>query len=80
MLESRIFSKTAVPTILLLDEIDMIAGRDRHVLYKFYDWATTKDSKLYIIAISNTSNLPYTFDDKIKSRMGMSLTSLKLQC
>ena len=56
--------------IVVIDEIDYLVTKDQEVLYNIFDWTQSKTSKLAIIAISNTLNLPETLKPKIMSRIG----------
>ncbi|EGR34830.1 origin recognition complex 1 protein, putative [Ichthyophthirius multifiliis] len=56
--------------VILLDELDFLVTQDQEVLYNLMEWPHHKQSKLTIIGIANTMNLPETLQNKIKSRMG----------
>jgi Cdc6-like AAA superfamily ATPase len=56
--------------ILILDEMDVLVSRKEQVLYDLLEWTTQKDSRLAVIGIANTMDLPERLMPKIKSRMG----------
>ena len=45
-------------TILLVDELDMLWNRKQSVLYNLFEWPTRATSKLIVLAIANTMDLP----------------------
>jgi len=53
-----------------LDELDYLITKDQNLLYNLFDWPHNKQSKLIIIGIANTMNLPEQLLPKITSRMG----------
>uniref|UniRef100_A0A5B7BJE8 Origin recognition complex subunit 1 n=1 Tax=Davidia involucrata TaxID=16924 RepID=A0A5B7BJE8_DAVIN len=59
------------PCILLIDELDLLVTRNQSVLYNILDWPTKPHSKLVIIGIANTMDLPEKLLPRISSRMGM---------
>jgi len=69
------FKSTAdnkLPCIVILDELDLILKRKQSVLYHFFEWCTWEESKLSIIAIANTLDLPERFlANRISSRLGL---------
>ncbi|KAL4473134.1 hypothetical protein ABPG72_007364 [Tetrahymena utriculariae] len=56
--------------VVLLDELDYLVTQDQDLLYNLMEWPHHKYSKLTIIGIANTMNLPEILMNKIKSRMG----------
>lgn len=47
------------PSILLvIDEIDVLVTKKQTILYRLFDWTTKDSSKLTILAIANTLDLP----------------------
>jgi origin recognition complex subunit 1 len=57
--------------LILLDEMDfMIAGKNQ-VLYNLLEWQTFASSKLVLIGIANTMDLPERLPGKIRSRLGV---------
>ncbi|KAK4339109.1 hypothetical protein RND71_040571 [Anisodus tanguticus] len=59
------------PCILLIDEIDLLVTRNQAVLYNILDWPTKPHSKLIVIGIANTMDLPEKLLPRISSRMGI---------
>lgn len=61
-----------VPTVLLIDELDIICNRRQDVVYNLLDWSTKSASKLAVITIANTMDLPERFlHGKVTSRLGL---------
>ena len=56
--------------ILIIDEIDILINYTQNLLYNIFNWTTYEYSKLIVISISNTLDLPNRLLPKIKSRMG----------
>ncbi|CAM8976188.1 unnamed protein product [Rhodiola kirilowii] len=59
------------PCILLIDELDLLVTRNQSVLYNILDWPTKPNSKLIVIGIANTMDLPEKLLPRISSRMGI---------
>eukprot|EP01018_Ginkgo_biloba_P017104 Gb_26632 [translate_table: standard] len=59
------------PCILLVDELDLLVTRNQSVLYNIFDWPTRAHSRLIVIGIANTMDLPEKLLPRIASRMGM---------
>ncbi|ONI06223.1 hypothetical protein PRUPE_5G048200 [Prunus persica] len=59
------------PCILLIDELDLLLTRNQSVLYNILDWPTKPHSKLVVIGIANTMDLPEKLLPHISSRMGI---------
>ena len=56
--------------LLIIDEIDILINNTQNLLYNIFNWTTYEYSKLIVISISNTLDLPNRLFPKIKSRMG----------
>ena len=56
--------------VLIIDEIDILINNSQNLLYNIFNWTTYEYSKLIVISISNTLDLPNRLFPKIKSRMG----------
>lgn len=56
--------------VLLIDELDALITKKQTLLYNLFDWPCHQNSKLLVIAIANTMDLPERFNAKIKSRIG----------
>ncbi|KAI3449954.1 hypothetical protein Pfo_006619 [Paulownia fortunei] len=59
------------PCILLIDELDLLVTKNQSVLYNILDWPTKPNSKLIVIGIANTMDLPEKLLPRISSRMGI---------
>nr|XP_042894751.1 origin recognition complex subunit 1 isoform X2 [Parasteatoda tepidariorum] len=58
--------------ILLVDELDRLWTRKQTVLYNIFDWPSKKHSKLIVLAIANTMDLPERLMmNRISSRLGL---------
>lgn len=67
--------RKAVPNgyfVLVIDEMDLLYTEKRQsIFYSLFDWPTSYDSRLILIAIANAMNLPEKFmRGRISSRMG----------
>ncbi|XP_050428138.1 origin recognition complex subunit 1 isoform X2 [Adelges cooleyi] len=61
-----------VSTILLVDEVDHICNRKQDVVYNILDWPTRMGSKVVVITIANTMDLPErVLRGCVTSRMGL---------
>ena len=56
--------------LLIIDEIDILINSSQNLLYNIFNWTTYDYSKLIVISISNTLDLPTRLLPKIRSRMG----------
>lgn len=56
--------------ILIIDEVDCLINQKQNLLYNIFNWTTYSQSKLIVISISNTLDLPNKLLPKIQSRMG----------
>lgn len=60
------------PLVVLMDELDQIVTKSQTVMYNFFNWPTYANSKLIIIAVANTMDLPERIlSNKIASRLGL---------
>lgn len=60
------------PIIVLMDELDQIVAKSLSVLYNFFNWPTYTNSKLIVVAVANTMDLPErSFETKVASRLGL---------
>lgn len=65
--------KSERPLVVLMDELDQIATKNQNVMYNFFNWPTYQKSKLIVIAVANTMDLPErVLTNKISSRLGLS--------
>ena len=58
-------------TVLLVDEIDYLVTKSQQVVYQLFDWPLLVDSKLVLITISNTMDLPERLMPRVASRLGL---------
>ncbi len=56
-------------TVVLLDELDMLLSRSQKVLYNVFDWPARRNSRLSIIGVANTMDLPERLHARIGSRL-----------
>uniref|UniRef100_A0A914VXB6 Origin recognition complex subunit 1 n=1 Tax=Plectus sambesii TaxID=2011161 RepID=A0A914VXB6_9BILA len=62
-----------LPIVLLVDEMDLLCTRRQEILYDIFNWATMSESRLVVLAIANTLDLPERIlTHRVSSRLGMS--------
>lgn len=67
-------SPRRVPCVVLMDELDQLVTKNQSVMYNFFNWPGLRHSKLIVLAVANTMDLPErTLSNKISSRLGMPL-------
>ncbi|NXM75667.1 ORC1 protein, partial [Serilophus lunatus] len=65
-------------TVLIVDELDLLWTRKQNVMYNLFDWPTQKHSKLIILAIANTMDLPERIMmNRVSSRLGLTRMSFQ---
>lgn len=65
-------SESKKPTVVMIDELDQIATKKQSVMYNLFNWPTYSESKLIVIAVANTMDLPErVLSNKISSRLGL---------
>ncbi|XP_021259947.1 origin recognition complex subunit 1 [Numida meleagris] len=65
-------------TVLVVDELDLLWTRKQDVMYNLFDWPTQKHSKLIILAIANTMDLPERIMmNRVSSRLGLTRMSFQ---
>ncbi|XP_075481211.1 origin of replication complex subunit 1-like [Primulina tabacum] len=69
--ENKCWKEDSKPCVLLIDELDLLVTRNQSVLYNILDWPTKPNSKLIVIGIANTMDLPEKLLPRISSRMGI---------
>lgn len=57
-------------TVCLVDEIDYLYTKSQNVVYDFFNWPLLLRSKLIVIGIANTSDLPDLLHARVSSRIG----------
>ncbi|XP_072173400.1 uncharacterized protein [Diadema setosum] len=61
-----------VPTVLVVDELDLLWTRKQGVLYSIFDWPTRPNAQLIVVAIANTMDLPERIMmNRVASRLGL---------
>ena len=56
--------------VLLIDELDALMTKKQTLLYNLFDWPCHQNSRLLVISIANTMDLPERMQQKISSRIG----------
>lgn len=66
-------SPRRVPCVVLMDELDQLVTKNQSVMYNFFNWPGLRHSRLIVLAVANTMDLPErTLSNKISSRLGKS--------
>ena len=63
--------------LLIIDEVDILINTSQNLLYNIFNWTTYDYSRLIVITISNTLDLPNRLLPKIQSRMGSNIIMFK---
>lgn len=56
--------------VILVDELDALVTKKQQLLYNLFDWPCHQNSRLLVISIANTMDLPERMQGKIQSRIG----------
>lgn len=65
-------SPRRVPCVVLMDELDQLVTRTQGVMYNFFNWPLLRHSRLIVLAVANTMDLPERMlSNKISSRLGL---------
>ena len=65
-------SPRRIPTVVLMDELDQLVTKSQSVMYNFFNWPAQRHSRLIVLAVANTMDLPErTLSNKISSRLGL---------
>ncbi|KAI5310736.1 Origin recognition complex, subunit 1 [Ascosphaera atra] len=65
-------SPRRIPCVVLMDELDQLVTRNQSVMYNFFNWPALRYSRLVVLAVANTMDLPErTLSNKISSRLGL---------
>lgn len=57
--------------VVLVDELDQMITKKQDVIYNFFNWPHVAHSRLIVIAVANTMDLPEReLSGKIRSRLG----------
>ncbi|OCH85430.1 P-loop containing nucleoside triphosphate hydrolase protein [Obba rivulosa] len=58
--------------VVLMDELDQLMTTKQDVVYNFFNWPTLAASKLIVLAVANTMDLPErVMTGRVRSRLGM---------
>ena len=58
--------------VVLLDEMDQLITKGQQLMYNFFNWPSLQHSRLIVIAVANTMDLPErVLSNKISSRVGL---------
>ncbi|KAI0749213.1 P-loop containing nucleoside triphosphate hydrolase protein [Daedaleopsis nitida] len=58
--------------VVLMDELDQLMTTKQDVVYNFFNWPTLAGSKLVVLAVANTMDLPErVMTGRVRSRLGM---------
>ncbi|XP_061681607.1 origin recognition complex subunit 1 isoform X3 [Syngnathoides biaculeatus] len=65
-------------TVLLVDELDLLWTRKQNVMYNLFDWPTHRHSRLVVLTIANTMDLPERIMiNRVSSRLGLARMSFQ---
>ena len=57
-----------------MDELDQLMTTKQDVVYNFFNWPTLAGSKLVVLAVANTMDLPErVMTGRVRSRLGTSI-------
>jgi origin recognition complex subunit 1 len=58
-------------SVVLMDELDQLVTAKQDVVYNFFNWPTIAGSRLVVIAVANTMDLPErVMTGRVRSRLG----------
>jgi origin recognition complex subunit 1 len=67
-----------ITTVVLMDELDQLVTTRQEVMYNMFNWPNSKNSRLIVIAVANTMDLPERIlNPKVASRLGMTRITFK---
>jgi origin recognition complex subunit 1 len=70
-------SPRRVPCVVLMDELDQLVTKNQSVMYNFFNWPSLPHSRLIVLAVANTMDLPErTLSNKIGSRLGTLMVTI----
>jgi origin recognition complex subunit 1 len=65
-------------TVVLMDELDQLVTTRQEVMYNMFNWPNSKNSRLMVVAVANTMDLPERLlNKKVASRLGMTRITFK---
>lgn len=57
-----------------MDELDQLVTSKQDIIYNFFNWPNLNNSKLIVVAVANTHDLPErVMSGKVRSRLGESI-------
>ncbi|EEC13090.1 Cdc6 protein, putative [Ixodes scapularis] len=60
------------PVVLLVDELDLLWTRKQQVMYNLFEWPSRPGSRLVVLTIANTMDLPERLmSNRVSSRLGL---------
>lgn len=58
-------------SVVLMDELDLLVTAKQTVMYNFFEWPNWLHSRLIVVAVANTMDLPERMlSNKVSSRLG----------
>ncbi|KAF9924270.1 Origin recognition complex, subunit 1 [Linnemannia zychae] len=61
-----------LPCVVLMDELDLLVTTKQTVMYNFFEWPNWQHSRLIVVAVANTMDLPERMlSNKVSSRLGL---------
>ena len=64
-----------------MDELDQLMTAKQDVVYNFFNWPTLVASKLIVIAVANTMDLPErVMTGRVRSRLGLFSSTVVILC
>ena len=70
-LSEKFPQKLAFSSVVLMDELDQLMTTKQDVVYNFFNWPTLVNSKLIVLAVANTMDLPErVMTGRVRSRLG----------
>ena len=58
-------------SVVLMDELDQLMTSKQDVVYNFFNWPTLVGSRLVVLAVANTMDLPErVMTGRVRSRLG----------
>lgn len=58
------------PVVLLVDELDLLWTRKQQVMYNLFEWPSRPGSRLVVLTIANTMDLPERLmSNRVSSRL-----------
>jgi origin recognition complex subunit 1 len=71
-------SSSSMTTVVLMDELDQLVTTRQEVMYNMFNWPNSKNSRLIVVAVANTMDLPERIlNPKVASRLGMTRITFK---